>query len=160
MGEINFARVDARLVHGQVTTAWSNSVGINAIYVVDNPTANDDFTKMLYTNLQNNYSFKIKIFTVEEVIEYWNKTEFEKDNVMLLFKDVMHAVETARSIPYKTLNVGGSPKTTDNKVLASNVALTEEEYNLLKELENDLGIEVYFQTLPSANKKKLKEVRY
>lgn len=160
MGEINFARVDARLVHGQVTTAWSNSVGINAIYVVDDPTANDDFTKMLYTNLQNNYSFKIKVFTVEEVIKYWNKTEFEKDKVMLLFKDVKHAVETAKSIPYKNLNIGGSPKTPNNKVVTPDVALSKEEFYLLKELENNLNIEVYFQTMPSSGKKKLKEVKY
>lgn len=91
MGQIKFARVDARLVHGQVTTAWSNSVGINAIYVVDDSIASDDFTKMIYENLEKNYSFKIKVYTLDEVIKEWENNQFDKNKVMLLFKNIDHA---------------------------------------------------------------------
>ncbi len=161
MGQINFARVDARLVHGQVTTAWSNSVGINAIYVIDNPTASDDFTKMIYENLEKNYSFKINVYTLEEAMEQWNENQFGNHKVMLLFKDVNHAYKAREAgLPFEALNVGGVPQKDNNKVVADSVALTEEEYNQLKELEADHDVEVYFQTLPSASKKKLSAVKY
>ncbi|AXY24887.1 PTS mannose/fructose/sorbose transporter subunit IIB [Suicoccus acidiformans] len=161
MGQINFARVDGRLIHGQVATGWSNSTGINTIYVVDNPTANDDFMKMLYVNLQNNYSFGIKVFTIEEVVQEWNDNEFGNDKVMLLFKDVDHAYETRKAgVPFEVLNVGGSPKTDDNKFVADSVALTEEQFNMLKNLNDEYNIDVFFQTMPSASKKKLSEVTY
>lgn len=160
MGQIKFARVDARLIHGQVSTAWSNSVGIDSIYVVDDGTANDSFTKTLYENLQKNYSFSIKIFTVEEVIEYWQETEFENDKVMLLFKDVKHAAETARNIPFESLNLGGAPQADDKKSITGDVALKEEEFNTLKDLESDLDMNIYFQTMPSSSKKNLKEVKW
>lgn len=161
MGQINFARVDARLVHGQITTAWSNSVGINAIYVVDNPTASDDFTKMIYENLEKNYSFKINVYTVEEVAALWEENQFGDHKVLLLFKDVDHALKTREAgVTYDALNVGGVPQKADRKVVADSVALTELEFNQLKELESEHGMEVYFQTLPSSSKKKLSAVKY
>ncbi|KAA9233772.1 PTS system mannose/fructose/N-acetylgalactosamine-transporter subunit IIB [Aerococcus mictus] len=161
MGQINFARVDARLIHGQVATAWSNSVGINAIYVVDDPTATDDFMKMIYTNLQNNYSFSIKVLKVEEAIELWSESQFDNDKVMLLFKDVDHAYETRKAgVPFDVLNVGGSPKNENNKFVADSVALTEDEFNKLVELSEEDQVDVYFQTMPSATKKGIKSVKY
>lgn len=161
MGQVKFARIDSRLIHGQVATAWSNSVGINSIYVVDNPTANDAFMKTLYTNLQNNYSFKIKVLTVEETINHWKDSEFGKDKVMLLFKDIKHAVETANAgIPFNLLNVGGLPKTKENKVVADSVALTKEGLDGLNMLAKNYNMDVFFQTLPSSSKKKLSEVKW
>lgn len=160
MGQINFARVDARLIHGQVTTGWSNSVGINAIYIIDNPTANDDFMKMIYQNLERNYSFKIKIFTLEEAVDYWNTTEFENDKVMLLFKDVEHAHKAREmGIPFEVLNVGGAPKTGDNEFVADQVALTSEQVDLLRELSSEYDVDIFFQVMPSAGKKQLSEVK-
>jgi len=161
MGEVKFARVDSRLIHGQVSTAWSNSVGIDSIYVVDNPTAEDDFTKMIYTNLQKNYSFDIKVLTVEEAATAWEESQFGKDKVMLLFKDVEHAVKSAEArIPYDELNVGGVPKNDDNKVVADSVALTKKEFDQLNKLSGEYDKGVYFQTLPSSSKKKLSGVKW
>ncbi|MGO4928385.1 PTS system mannose/fructose/N-acetylgalactosamine-transporter subunit IIB [Fundicoccus sp. Sow4_F4] len=161
MVQAKFARVDGRLIHGQVATGWSNSVGINNIYIVDNPTANDDFMKMIYTNLQNTYSFGIKIYTVDEVVKEWNDNQFGSDKVMLLFKDVNHAYETRNAgVPFDLLNLGGSPKTPDNKFVADSVALTEDEFNKLNSLASEHNMDIFFQTMPSASKKKLNEVKY
>lgn len=161
MTQAKFARVDGRLIHGQVATGWSNSVGINNIYIVDNPTAKDEFMKMIYTNLQNNYSFGIKVFTVDEIVKEWEENQFGNDKVMLLFKDVDHAYQLRTSgVPFDVLNVGGSPKTNENKFVAEAVALTEAQFDKLNTLSNEYGTEVFFQTMPSASKKKLSEVKY
>ena len=45
MATINLARIDDRLVHGQIMQVWSKANGTNTIYVVDDETANDDFMK-------------------------------------------------------------------------------------------------------------------
>lgn len=161
MSSVKFARVDARLIHGQVATAWSNSVGINAIYVVDNPTAEDEFMKMIYTNLQNNYSFKIKVLTLDELKELWDKDQFGKDRVMLLFKDIKHAHEVAKlGVDYSVLNIGGVPKKKDNKTVTDYVALTQEEYDTLHVLADDFDKEVFFQEMPSFSKRKLTDIKW
>jgi hypothetical protein len=35
MGKITFARVDSRLIHGQIVTKWAKSSGANTIYIID-----------------------------------------------------------------------------------------------------------------------------
>lgn len=161
MGEVKFARVDSRLIHGQVATAWSNSVGIDNIYVVDDATAKDDFMKMLYTNLQNNYSFGIKVLTIEETAKLWEKEQFGKDKVMLLFKDIDSAFKLAKEgVPFRQLNIGGVPKKDNNKVVADSVALTKNEFDKLITLSEEYDKDVYFQTLPSSSKKKLSGIKW
>ena len=48
MGEINLARVDERLIHGQVMLTLSQRAGVNSIFVVDDVVAKDKFMKDLY----------------------------------------------------------------------------------------------------------------
>ena len=45
MGQVVLARVDSRLIHGQVMTTLSKSAGATAIFVADNTSAKDDFIK-------------------------------------------------------------------------------------------------------------------
>ena len=47
MGEIVLARIDDRLIHGQVMTAWLQFTGGNHIVIVDDATAGDEFTKSI-----------------------------------------------------------------------------------------------------------------
>ena len=46
--DIRLARIDDRLIHGQVATAWSKMTGINRIIVVSDEVANDQLRKFLY----------------------------------------------------------------------------------------------------------------
>ena len=45
MSEITLARIDDRLVHGQVMQVWTKGKGTNSAYVIDDATANDEFMK-------------------------------------------------------------------------------------------------------------------
>ena len=44
---IVLARIDDRLIHGQVMTSWLNYTGANKIIVIDDVTANDSFLTMI-----------------------------------------------------------------------------------------------------------------
>ena len=43
MGKITFARVDSRLIHGQIVTKWAKSSGANTIYIIDDAVRSDQF---------------------------------------------------------------------------------------------------------------------
>ena len=45
--DIRLARIDDRLIHGQVATAWSKSTGVERIIVVSDMVAKDDLRKFL-----------------------------------------------------------------------------------------------------------------
>ena len=61
MGVVNLARVDERLIHGQVMMTLSQKSGVNSIFVVDEVVAKDKFMRELYKNGMNTTS---KITTV------------------------------------------------------------------------------------------------
>ena len=65
MGEIVLARIDDRLIHGQVMTAWLQFTGGNHIVIVDDATAGDEFTKSIMSMAVPN-GIKLSILTVED----------------------------------------------------------------------------------------------
>ena len=45
--KINLARIDDRLIHGQVTTVWSKEANANRIIIVSKEVDNDEIRKTL-----------------------------------------------------------------------------------------------------------------
>lgn len=158
MGEINLARVDDRLIHGQVMTKWSKGNNTNAIFVVDNPTAKDPFMKDIYVMSTANSGMTIKVLSTEEVVEYWEKSQFEKYRAILLFKNIAAVKEVVeKGLPINRLNIGGMAKTKNAKLVIPSVALKQEDAVLLQELA-DKGIEIFFQTVPDTKSVSFKDV--
>lgn len=157
MGEINLARVDDRLIHGQVMTKWSKGLGTNALFVIDNPTAKDPFMKDIFMMSAANSGMTIKVFSTDEAVEYWTKDNFEKYKAILLFKTIAAVKEVIdKGLPIKRLNIGGIAKTKDAKFVISSVGLKPADAELLKEIESK-EVEVFFQTVPDTKALSLKD---
>lgn len=62
MGKVVLARVDARLIHGQVMTSLSKSAGATAIFVADDPSAHDPFTKNIILGAGSRTGLKVRVF--------------------------------------------------------------------------------------------------
>lgn len=150
MAEITLARVDDRLVHGQVMQVWTKGHGTNAAYVIDDATAADEFMKEIYESTQSTGGLAIKVFSSDSIVDEWNKNQFGDDNVVLIFKSIAYAKKAVDGgVPIKELNVGGiaiKPGTT--KVIES-VGLSKDDAELCKALDA-AGVKVYFQKIPSS----------
>ncbi|GAB2025075.1 PTS sugar transporter subunit IIB [Lactovum odontotermitis] len=158
MGKINLLRVDDRLIHGQVMTKWSKGMGTNAIYVVDNDTAADDFMKDIYISTNSSAGLKIAVYSTTEVVDEWNKNQFGSDNAILLFKSIKAAKEVIENgIPAESLNIGGIAKKPSATFVISTVGLTKEDGELLKQLNEEKHIDIYFQIVPDTKKVSLDE---
>ncbi|MFT9267377.1 PTS system mannose/fructose/N-acetylgalactosamine-transporter subunit IIB [Oenococcus sp.] len=158
MGKINLLRVDDRLIHGQVMTKWSKGLGTNAVYVIDNVTAADDFMKDIYINTNSSSGLRIKVYSTKEVVDAWQKDSFGNDNAILIFKNIAAAVEVIeRGIPAEKLNVGGIAKRPDAKFVIDTVGVTKDDVLSLKKLSDDKQVDVFFQTVPDSKKVELKE---
>lgn len=157
MGQIVLARVDDRLIHGQVMTKWSKGMNINALFVVDNDTAKDPFMKDIYMMSTSNTGMTIKVLSIDEVIDYWDKDNFEKYRVILLFKSIAAVREAIdKGLPVQRLNLGGIAKTKDSKFVIPNIAIKPKDIDVLKEIESK-GIEVFFQVVPDTKSVSLKD---
>lgn len=162
MGVINLARVDERLIHGQVMITLSQRDGVNSIFVVDEVVAKDKFMRELYKNAGSRTGQKTIVITPEKAKFYWDEYNFKDYNCILLTKTVGAIYDLVKSgMPMKELNIGGiAQKDPDkDKLVTKSVYLNKEDAEKLKDLNENYGVEdIYFQATPSAPKSSLKDV--
>lgn len=150
MKNIVFIRIDDRLIHGQVITAWSKIVSADRILVIDDEVASDPFmTKVLKIAAPS--SVNVDAYDIKEAIEFL-KGEDKGDKIMVLVKypdTVLSLVENG--IPIKELNVGGMGAKPGRKALYKNIAISEDEKLVFRKLiEHNVNVSI--QIVPDAKK--------
>ena len=93
--EILLARVDSRLLHGQVATAWAKKVKPNRILVVSDSVAEDTLRKTLITQAAPPGVF-VNVITVDKMIKIYHDPQFDSFKVLLLtetIQDMLKLVE-------------------------------------------------------------------
>lgn len=162
MGVINLARVDERLIHGQVMVTLSQKSGVNSIFVVDDVVAKDKFMRDLYKNAGSRTGQKTIVITAEKAKFYWDEYQFKDYNCILLAKTVKVMYDLVKhGVPMKELNIGGiAQKNPDTDLLVTkSVYINKEDVDRLVEMKEKYGVEnIYFQATPSAPKTELKDV--
>lgn len=148
---IKLARIDHRLLHGQVVFSWTKSLGISRIIVVDDETAKDEMKKVSL-NLSRPVGVTLNIFSVEEVLAKMPKVEQLKDNIMFVFRGTKGALEFCKGYPKITeINYGGIANKENSKQYSNAIFLNEEELNESKKLK-EMGISLYMQQVPTSKK--------
>lgn len=162
MGEVNLARVDERLIHGQVMMTLSQKSGINSIFVVDEVVAKDPFMRDLYKSAGGRTGQKTIVITPEKAKFYWDEFKFKEYNCILIAKTVSVIYDlVTHGVPIKNLNIGGIAQKNPEKdiLVTKSVYLNKDDAEKLKEMNEKFGIEdIYFQATPSAPKSNLKDV--
>ena len=158
MGKVVLARVDSRLIHGQVATNVSKSAGANALFVADDVSANDEFTKNIIISAGSQTGHKVRVLKEDGAVRYWNDRQYDEFNVMLITKsiEVMYKILKA-GVPVAELNIGGIPQTDGTIKVINEVSINQAQLDLLVDLKQTLGIDIYFQATPSLKKVSLDE---
>lgn len=143
------ARVDERLVHGQIMTSWSQYLQLKTIVVVDDQVAADDFMKTVLS-MSAPTGITIEIVTVTEAARGVADGSYA-GNTMLLFKRIGAALDLARALEgtpdaLHELNLGNLGSIPGRTQLSKNVWLSNDERAQVRELAG-LGVEVYLQML-------------
>ena len=60
-------------------------------------------------------------------------------------------------VPVKNLNLGGIPQRPGLTPVIKEVSITKEQLEILKDLRDNYGVNVYFQAIPSSKKVSLAE---
>jgi len=104
---IVLARIDDRLIHGQVVTCWTKETNIKRIIVVNDEIAIDPIRKTLLTQVSPP-GITAHVLTIDKTIRVYNNPKYARDRVMLLFtnpSDVVRLIENG--ILIKSVNIGG-----------------------------------------------------
>ncbi|MGG4663338.1 PTS system mannose/fructose/N-acetylgalactosamine-transporter subunit IIB [Providencia vermicola] len=143
---INVARIDDRLIHGQVITTWVKNFDIEQVIIVNDKVANDSVQQSVLT-MAAPPDLKVVVFGVDKFIEVLKKAEIKR-RTMLLFTnsvDVNKLVENGLKL--EKLNVGGMRMQEGRRNLSRAVAVTPEEEQAFKSLINN-NVAVEIQMVP------------
>lgn len=144
MADIKVARVDFRLVHGQVITKWIKYYPVNRIVVVDDALANDDFMKEIY-EMAVPKGTKFKVVTLNEAKKALAQLD---ETVFLLFKDVKTCAKAVElGMRFSFLVIGGVPGGDGRKVISDGICLSSEEMDQLEEVQKEIP-EIVFKGIP------------
>ena len=133
MENVLLARVDDRLIHGQVMTAWMKLLPAKEIIVIDNKVAKDEF---MITVLQAGLS---------------------KPTILLAKSPVSYKGIIDRGVELEAINLGGMGINNDRTTLYKNIAASPAEREAIKEFL-DKGIDVKIQVIPADKVVEVKDI--
>lgn len=144
---IVLARIDNRLVHGQVLEAWVPFVKANCIVVASDDVAVKPLQKKLMAASVPS-DIPVIIGSMNEVAEFFSRNE-TCTRILLLFADPAAALQAHRlGIPFSELNLGNISGGECKRRLSCTVSLNEEDFLIFHELER-CGVRIMVRCLPS-----------
>src|SRR5699024_3404906 len=142
------ARIDSRLLHGQVATGWIPAMKPDRVIVVSDSVAKDDLRKSM---IREAAPAGVKAHTVplKKMEEIAKDPRFGNTHALLLFEnpeDVLRAIKSG--INLKDINVG-SMSYKEGDVNANNVlSMNQEDVDTFRELEK-MGVKFDVRKVPS-----------
>ncbi len=155
--KIVLARVDSRLLHGQVATAWTKSVNPSRIIVVSDAVAKDDLRKKLIEQAAPP-GVKANVIPVDKMIEVSKDPRFGNTKALLLFEnpqDVLRAVEGGVDIT--EVNVGSMAHSVGKVVVSKVLSMGTDDVNTFEDLK-ERGIKFDVRKVPNDSRDNMDEI--
>lgn len=110
------ARIDYRLIHGQVITKWLKRSDANKIIVIDDPLSRDPFLAEVY-KMAAPSGVEVIMTSIEDTLQRWNSNSFYEGKLLILFKSIDSALKTIQGgLMLEELQVGGVENTPEEKL--------------------------------------------
>ncbi|MDG6363176.1 PTS mannose transporter subunit IIAB [Glaesserella parasuis] len=138
---IGLARIDDRLIHGQVATRWTKESRVSRIVVVNDDVAKDSVRSMMLKSVAPP-GVTAHVVPVDKMIRVYNNPEYANERMMLLFTnptDVVRLMEAG--VEFKSINIGGMAYKDGKKMITSAVAVDDKDIEAFKVLDAK-GIEL------------------
>ncbi|MDV5357012.1 PTS mannose transporter subunit IIAB [Enterobacter asburiae] len=154
---IGLARIDDRLIHGQVATRWTKETNVTRIIVVSDEVAADNVRKTLLTQVAPP-GVTAHVVDVAKMIRVYNNPKYAGERVMLLFTnptDVERIVEGG--VKLTSVNIGGMAYRQGKTQVNNAVSVDEKDIAAFRKL-NDRGIELEVRKVSNDPKLKMMDL--
>ena len=156
------ARIDDRLIHGQVVVGWGNFLRPDRIILCNNAVAQEDWQRDMFKSAGDLVAFDltISIFTMEETLTFFKEDDFAAEKIILLVESpadlwYLHDADA----PIEQVNVGGMHYKSGKRQIAPYIFVDDEDVTFFKRLI-EKNIKVYGQDVPTAKKLDISELLY
>lgn len=154
MENLVLTRIDDRLIHGQVMTAWIRQKNAVQVIVADDETANDDFMiNVLEMAVPDEIA--IGIFNREDTAEFM-KQGLEAPTILLVKGPEILNYLVDHGIDIDEVDVGGMGAKEGRSVLYKNISTNPQENEYFQELMKK-GVNVFVQVMPQDKQVNIEE---
>ena len=151
------ARIDDRLIHGQVATVWSKATNCQRIIVCDDDVANDKIRATLLKQVAP-AGMKSHVVTLDKAIRVYNNPKYENERCLLLFTkpaSVLYLVE--HGVDIKSVNIGGMSFHEGKTQVSSAVSVDQEDIDAFNKL-HEKGIELEVRKVDTDKKQDMMDL--
>jgi mannose/fructose/N-acetylgalactosamine-specific phosphotransferase system component IIB len=142
------ARVDDRLIHGQVVVGWARHTQADCIIVANDAVAADPMQRTLLP-MAVPQGIEVAIYRVREAAERLSSGAHAARRAILLFSSPADALAFSKAGgSLSELNVGGIRFAPGKEQLRKSVSMGTEDKDALTELYHT-GVSVYLQMVPA-----------
>lgn len=150
---IVFARVDDRLIHGQIVQAWLPELRVDEVLI---PCAKKRAGLLNETLLRLSlpYEYKLTVLDSHACMQYARKSS---GRIFILTGTVQELADLIEDgLQIKSVNIGGMHFKENAQKLAENVFLDEQDKHFLKIIDG-LGIRIETRAVPNAKSISIRE---
>ena len=148
--KIVLARIDTRLLHGQVATTWTKMTKPDRIIVCSDGVAQDELRKTMIIQAAPP-GVHVHVVPIKKIIEIAHDTRFGNTKAMLLFEtpqDMLRAIEGGVEI--KEANLGSMAHSVGKVVVTNAVAMDEDDVKTLEAIR-ECGTKFDVRKVPADN---------
>ncbi|MDX8000030.1 PTS mannose transporter subunit IIAB [Xenorhabdus sp. Reich] len=139
--KIALARIDDRLIHGQVATRWTKETNVKRIIVVSDEVAQDTVRSTLLKQVAPP-GVSAHVIDVAKCVRVYNNPKYAGERVMLLFTnptDVLRIVDGG--VTLESVNIGGMAFRQGKTQINNAISVDNDDINAFEKL-NSHGIEL------------------
>lgn len=157
MRNIILTRIDDRLIHGQVVTAWIRRYPINRILIIDDELAKNRLMERIYKAAAP-MGVEVIIKSVKDGSD-WLLEDQEKGEQILILVKVPNVVEKLleNQISIEKVILGGMGAGKGRKTFIKNVSASEEEIESFRNISSQ-GIDIVYQLVPDEKETSIKKL--
>ncbi|WP_225639631.1 PTS mannose transporter subunit IIAB [Candidatus Profftia sp. (ex Adelges kitamiensis)] len=155
--KVCLARIDDRLIHGQVATLWTKENNVSRIIVVNNEVAADHMRSTLLKQVAPP-GVTAHVVNIEKMIRVYSNPDYSRDRVILLFTnptDALYLIE--HGIEINSINIGGMAFRQGKIQITNAVSVDQQDIEAFKKLDVR-GIELEIRKVPNDSRLKMMEL--
>lgn len=142
------ARIDSRLLHGQVATTWAKTSKADRIIVVSDAVSKDELRKGLITKAAPP-GVKAHVVPLKKLIEVEKDPRFGATKALILFENPQDALTVIKAgVSIKELNIGSMAHSVGKVLVNKVISMDQKDVDTFKELKS-LGIKFDVRKVPS-----------
>lgn len=145
--KIKLARIDKRLLHATVALNWNQFIDADNVLIVDPDYVNDPFIADVM-QLCLPKTMKVKIFSIEQFLEYIN--EGRNIKAMVIFPNLSVACDAVKA-GFRTKEIQMPYPASRMMIKSLSDYFSEEDIEKIRYTQSQ-GIRMFFQTAPFDNK--------